>query len=771
MHINSLSLVDFKGVTSKVTVDKLHAFIGENGCGKTAHLMAPGFAIYGKTPLGGTNDDNAMLAGPLGCSVSVALDDGFQWTRQLKRDPRDHRVTQEVRIVGKDGGSVKNANADILAHVGDFSTMFDLAEFTTLAPDKRRKYVLDLCSSVQGAEAIDDLAVATRIMEAVLMDRLGAATVRSFFEAKFSREYENVTNEERRELIAALLPKLDATFRERLGPSLEVVRAELRGDVAGGIAAAIDTADAMKNTSKRDRDASQLAAQQLSERKIALKVPAASAEQIKEERAKADSDRQEIEAQINLQAGKETARATLTAELERLKAELAAEQERLSLHLQNASTDNPAPSVLEMQALEIESDAGPANEGAKALRDDLAAAQSQLSRLTSDASELGLGLVKEKVKVDQLSSQIADIEKSPRAQLVERARTFEVRHVTKGSMDDWLGVLELILSLCDASGLATLRNHLQQALMSAGQYQEAYDAARSALEAAENEVKAKQAVVDSHQAQADKWNADRDAKLRKASDLRIKAGELRHYATAIACGTQRLQASIKILTDQIVKAEGRLNELDAQGGHVNVEELKAQSLRLATRMAQLDVDLDAKTRFHALDRELQQTILNAEQQGVSFEVYESIGRALRSLREELMFGLVKPLMSRINEFLHAAGCIEEAYCQLVNDRGKPIFAIGWQDGMQAVVLEALSGGEACLFGAALMYALVVVKNPPLKLLMLELAEADDGTAEAIMTAADSLSANLSNVFVATCHEPVSTIQGFAITNLSRVEAA
>ena len=114
-----------------------------------------------------------------------------------------------------------------------------------------------------------------------------------------------------------------------------------------------------------------------------------------------------------------------------------------------------------------------------------------------------------------------------------------------------------------------------------------------------------------------------------------------------------------------------------------------------------------------------------------------------------MVELIRPLLDRMNRFLEAAFPGHVAFCELVNDRGRPIFQLGWIFDGARRYLPALSGGESGLFCAALGYALVVLADPPLKLLLIEASELDIGMFGRLCNGIEAVESELDSVMVAT----------------------
>lgn len=767
-RITKLALRDWKGLSVDAELARLNLLSGPTGSGKSAHLQAIRFAISGATELGSTNDDTQMLCGPLGGSVGIALDDGFGFVRHLARDARENKVSQSVDVNGRTG-TLKAQDAIIADHCGDCGPGLDLREFTAISPEKRRKYALDVCSAAAGPRKLDDLDVGSRITIGVLEAKLGPATVRSYAEAKLGKVTEKLTSADRLTVITALMPKVDESVRNAIGKAMGEIRAELKGDLATGIAAAIAKADACKQLAKQARDRAHATVQEVSARKAGLKVPAASADELRAQRETLLKQKEEAVQQISLQEGKASGRATLTKAIQDIDSKITG----LEVAIRNLQAKPPAEmdvAAMTAKAEELEKAATLPDDPRAVKEREAEEAKSTHMRSLQDLYGVRQQLNNATAALSQLETTIARLEAAPTTKLLEKwnvlASAFE------GSKDPVFAEVDaLIKQVCQSSALDSMRSELPKR-------QDTRDALSKQVQDHEGQISDLTKVVDSTHAAAREarlaWAAatsDRDDNLRQARGIRFQIEEHNRIVSEYANRIQKTTGDMAAAKNARIETERKLVDLDAQGGQIPLEELTGQRDRIAGQIVAVDADLDAKIRYHALDKELNEVSAQAERQQVEYEVYDLVGDSARGIREDLMKDLVAPLLDRINRFLEVAKPGWRAYCELVNDRGKPIFELGWTDGMVKRALPALSGGETAVYGAALAYALVCLKNPPLRLLLMELAEADTAAVMAICDAIGAVQQDISNAVVATWNPLVGVTAEWNVIHATRTAVA
>ncbi len=174
---------------------------------------------------------------------------------------------------------------------------------------------------------------------------------------------------------------------------------------------------------------------------------------------------------------------------------------------------------------------------------------------------------------------------------------------------------------------------------------------------------------------------------------------------------------------------------------------RAAHTALSGRLAELEVELHgieevdtARTRKTALKAEynyqnalkavgavelFEKAVTRAADEKVKEKAWRHAERAIQRSRETLVAEVVRPIIGEIGEILRAAGRSEEVYLLLENDRGAPVFDLGWDRGDSRRSLDSLSGGEAVFFVTALALS-IAKRSDARKLLLIEADPLDEG---------------------------------------------
>jgi len=139
------------------------------------------------------------------------------------------------------------------------------------------------------------------------------------------------------------------------------------------------------------------------------------------------------------------------------------------------------------------------------------------------------------------------------------------------------------------------------------------------------------------------------------------------------------------------------------------------------------------------------------------DVYADLERALQRLQEDEIMESRDQLGGLLETMLRAAGRTEVPF--FIASRG--ICRIGWRTlSGKEIPVQSLSGGEWILFAAALTAAVLILRNAPLRILIVEAGEADAHTLQALLDAIRSVSDRLTCAMVLTprnIHAPGWTI--------------
>lgn len=197
----------------------------------------------------------------------------------------------------------------------------------------------------------------------------------------------------------------------------------------------------------------------------------------------------------------------------------------------------------------------------------------------------------------------------------------------------------------------------------------------------------------------------------------------------------------------------QLDDLLAIEGTVEVPELQKQKESLEKHIETASQRVEAKIRAQQNESSIQESILRKENLECELEASKKLISAIKSVRDEVMDALCRPVLDRLRNFLSVGmvGC--EPYCEVADPKGKSVFDIGIIRDGKRISNRTLSGGEGAIFCAGLAYAMTAIASCPLKVLLLEAAELDTASTNRVLDALEHVAPELSNVFVATCNEP------------------
>jgi DNA repair exonuclease SbcCD ATPase subunit len=746
VRLETITLKNWKGQNVRHALSPLCLISGPNGAGKSAILEGIQFACEGRSPLGDSPQAALPLVGLTGGGVHVALDNGFGWSRELAIDHSEGgKVSQTLAIDGRGIGKVKETEGAIKERIGRngeiFSPMFRLDNFLDLSDDKRRDFVLELCATAQrtsGGGACGGTPAAPQLLNrihlAYLTEALGEGTV--------------ATNKDRENAADFLVDKLSEGERQAFGEIMVEVSAALRGDIADCLNAALAAAKDGIQAARRAKDDANSAVRQISERLAAVTVSAETATALRERLAKVREERSELEKQIARQEAVVATRTGLARRLDQMRTDAAQQDAAIKA---GPLTDTYAdPAALEAEADELATPYTPTD--LKELEATENQARIELGEAAQTWSDLMNAVGKAKNEAERLQVVLKVAEKDDWTALDALCDAHEgfFVDVQEGALTSWAAIRTFVQSRKLHENLDAVRASLDEATakfnLANNEYEAAsaiHDAAKAALHAATTALREARSRVNDETREA----AER---TKKANSLREQARSIRNSVERAAQADANRAERLQKLQSDIVTAEAELNRFDAElGGFVPMAELEMLRTALVASAEALETSIKAKDGNDRLKEEYTKCVADAEAQAIKWEVCKKLAEGVKKLREEIMVELVAPLLTKMDEFFAASGAELKAYCGLIDARGSRVFDLGIQRGDERIVYAALSGGERCLVGAALAYALVQLADPPLKLLMIEAAECDTYSLHAIADACYQLSSNLSNVLLAT----------------------
>ncbi len=197
-----------------------------------------------------------------------------------------------------------------------------------------------------------------------------------------------------------------------------------------------------------------------------------------------------------------------------------------------------------------------------------------------------------------------------------------------------------------------------------------------------------------------------------------------------------------------IRLEGEIQTHEAGGAGVDVATLQQQREALAARLTACDAQLELKQRYGVLEQQLADATSTAATERVTHEAAKRLAEAIRVVRDEYLGELINPLLERMHGVLDKVRPGHVPYCHLVDDRGTADFDFGWMvDGKRTISFDTMSGGERVIFKVCLQYALIVLADPPLKLLLVDACEVDVPNLEWLLRALEKL--ECSNILVTT----------------------
>src|SRR5205814_9239217 len=128
------------------------------------------------------------------------------------------------------------------------------------------------------------------------------------------------------------------------------------------------------------------------------------------------------------------------------------------------------------------------------------------------------------------------------------------------------------------------------------------------------------------------------------------------------------------------------------------------------------------------------------------DVPGGLGWALQRLQEEEIMESRDRLGGHMESMLRAAGRSDVPF--FFAEQG--VCRVGWRrPGGKEIPVQSLSGGEWILFAAVLTATVVILRNAPLRILLVEAGEADPHTLHALLEAIRSVSDRLTSAIVLT----------------------
>lgn len=264
------------------------------------------------------------------------------------------------------------------------------------------------------------------------------------------------------------------------------------------------------------------------------------------------------------------------------------------------------------------------------------------------------------------------------------------------------------------------------------------------------------------------WNnvhAQIEALTAEAAELRQQATESRAAVDRDRRRQAELEREQESKTRERDEASARLAGL---GAVEPVADLVEKLSSAKVRVSGLQVQLTARQRWETIDAEYKRAIADAEAHKRGHEIANGFSAAIRMVREAMMHALTDPLRRLMDRFFGGVEDGLSAYVTIDNEPGRKrlVFHLGWCRtggrvyGPESPVMTGgivdqavLSGGEKPLFLAALADAIAVLADPPLRLLMLAVSEADPSNLSGLIRGIASRSEDFGTALVEVWEHP------------------
>lgn len=698
MRITKVDLRGFKGQDRTVELGELTLLTGPNGLGKSAVLEGLRYALSGEVPAGKAFDVVALYFPDRGGSVTVT-DSGGNWVRRgIIRDYEKAKVSEEFEQEG---------DVEWIAN----EALLDMKDFLSRSANRRREFVLDL---VGAGEEPSESDVHARLAADYAREIGGAGADVSILDG-------------RRDDLPDDLQVLAGRWNALWGVLATYLKT---GDRSGSAVfqRLTDAARERKNTARTNAKDARSAIREL---EAAAKGARAAAADLGRCRKDAAATAEALVRAREAAAAREEVRKELEAagrELGELRGRLAAADEAIGkLADPGPRPEPPGDDGLvtkyraEWQATaEDETDGREALARASQLGTDLAAAEAALEVARRDLDAL---------EGEPVGKAVA---------VVARIRGFEMTQPQNQR-------LTVVLELCDlvdelAVGWKSRKARAEERVATAGaRADELRGIHAEALKAAPS--------VDEHEALMSRRRelflkaevAERTARERSAAHL----AALDQWESK-SRSADAVRADRKTVCERMRSCEQRQEDLTDRLAGMADPDVQAAFKAAGDAREALQKAEEAAGAVKAYE----DARSRAEREKVDEKAWKAAEASCRRARETYVGDVVRPLVDDVAALLRAAGRSERVYLTLENDRGKPVFDLGWSAGQSRRSLSALSGGEAVLFTAAL--ALTIARRAGgRRVLLIEADPLDEDNLTALLTAIAKMEIELDACLVAT----------------------
>lgn len=751
-----------KGRDHEITLGPLTVLSGPNGSGKSSVADALRIAALGFVPhLGRRLQDTGVLLRERGLDVTLELGDGRVISRSLKTTGKGYTMNASASWLPAGATGEEHAVA-ILRLFGleelDAAECLDIRQLLQATPQQRAGRLMGLLeAAMRGQDVARSLIRRTVQRLADIDDERMPADYRTL-EPLVPREYA---------LLKALAPTVQARLKE---VGLQGLLVWVNGEKREAANALAPKRQAKRELAERleavpDVDADYLAGLEGRRSQLEREIGAAKQRTFTAVRKQ----------QIHAKATKERdAAAADVRRLEQAHEEIQAELPGLlpDLHAQLSQAET------ELAAIQPPEPSGPGDE---ATEHDAA-----IARLDAEIAAIVIPEPPEDVpgrieqEINGLERQLEQSGESPWGAVVAVA----------AELDDVITDRRVAARVRERVGVAAAR--LRELASAHGANPLTDTALRARLDDARERIKAACVAYDEAAGARDAL-IDRREELIAQRDLHaVKRTSLlqtrdREYAAAVAAYHDRLrlwQSQRDVAAERIQRIERRSETVATSLQHaqerLRVAESHLVDLGAAPEPVEAHVELEAQLgqvrdeigtilRTQAARKELGALV----EEIAALELRQTVCAALewagQRVREDEIQHAGGELIGVMHRMLLAAGRSEAPYIRA----GKGMVELGWRTSAGCEVsCQALSGGEWVLYAACLTASVILLRDAPVRVLLVEAAEADDRTLGELLAAIAAVAERLTAAVVMTCHEaPTAAADGWEVVELGRPRRA
>ncbi len=709
-RITSVVLDGFKGPARTYKLGARTLLTGPNGLGKSAVLEAVRYALTGEVPTGKSRDAVATYFSARGGKVEL-VDEDYAWIRRgIEVDHEKHEVSKKLEL--SENSSWKAS-----------PTLLDMREFLALSANKRREFVLEL---VGAGEVPPDGEIKSVIANAYARSIAGPAA------SEETLNFEKICDlPAKLRPVAAHWSTVWTVFSSYLGGK-SATASEIFQTLT-------EAARVRKNSSQRDALDAKSASRELEAEAKGAKAAAQELEK-RREVAKAASETFGT-------AREQAARRKQAAEAIELEGQ---DRAKLASRLELCEA-----AVVEDPGKKPKVDASPSEE-ADRLREEANAVQVRANKIMAQQRKLkeanallNLGrdrLKREEEHRDELHHEPISQAVNVAAELREESFREHWNIKTGRVVDELLNLVDELAFSWNERAEECSRRLTDWSLQLRSAELECQDLVRESRNDENLEDLTRETgSIEAEAHMYDKANSVRIAEEREAlQEWWVKANRAIEVQTEEKALRERYKATRTRHHELVENLEAMPDP--------PVRALKEDVEAAREALQEAEEAFGVLTAYHG-------AIARAKSNQVAEASWKAAEAACKAARETYVAEIVEPIKADIGAILSAAGRPEPVYLQLENDRGKPIFDLGWIVGNEKRSLSSISDGEALLYTVALALALGR-ESMGRRVLLIEAEPLDDFNLGELLEALASIKDEELLCLVATSKDPPKNRDGW-----------